>query len=186
MTRPGHEPMRQRAGMPRSLGAQGALVGRSRGLDVTTPDASGGPQPPGCAGGKPNPQRPVLTRISRAGTTVVLEQHAAFAVSPGEVSGISSTDDGRTGGQTTTTDTRSQRTRASRRGDQRTTTGSQPIVQTGLPHCVPPRKPPCPGSPLTTRPEPDFLSKIFMPRSQPSHAFRASGCDRPHVSAAPR
>jgi hypothetical protein len=25
------------------------------------------------------------------------------------------------------------------------------------------------------------LKRIFMPRSQPSHAFRASGCDRPHV-----
>ena len=34
-------------------------------------------------------------------------------------------------------------------------------VQNGLPNCVPPRKPLCPGSPLTTRPGPDFLSTHF-------------------------
>src|SRR5437588_1789979 len=50
----------------------------------------------------------------------------------------------RSSGLTTTTDTSSRLTRASRRGGHRACSGSKPIVQNGLPHCVLPESP-CPG-----------------------------------------
>ena len=69
-------------------------------------------------------------------------------------------------GQTTQTDTRSQRNRASRRGGHRVSTGSKPIVQTGLPGYVL-QESPYPDQP-TRKPRlghnPHRM--IFMPRAE--------------------
>ena len=93
----------------------------------------------------------------------------------------SSIDIGENSGQTTTTDTRSQRTRASRRGGHRITTGSQPIVQTGPPTTFP-KKAPQPRSPLTTRPGKDFLSTDFHAPSTKRVASRAERARNPKPS----
>ena len=58
------------------------------------------------------------------------------------------------------TDSRSRRTRASRRGRHRQSTDSKPIVQNGVPDRVSTQEPLCPV-PASTRPDREFLRGEF-------------------------
>src|SRR5439155_23530233 len=71
---------------------------------------------------------------------------------------LSTSNSRRSSGLTTTTDTCSRHTRASRRGGHRTCPGSKPIVQNGLPNHVLPESP-FPGQPTLIQSAPTAAFK---------------------------